>query len=162
MVGKQSIFQLARRVGKKETKNIIRAFRIQEPTDGAEKGSANPKSKIRSFMGRLANVGHVMIPEIAGGIVLLKNPRLALGQAAAAGAYTDLAKDIAKVTELGIPINVVVSHNDELFDSDKFNNCLEEIFNNASTVDSDAVRGDISLHSVNDEYAGHDAFFFFF
>ncbi|MDQ5884901.1 MAG: hypothetical protein QG645_63, partial [Patescibacteria group bacterium] len=61
---------------------------------------------------------------------------------------------------LGIPVNVVVSHSDELFDSDSdlFNICLEKIFNNAPKVDSDAVRGAVPLiSSINNRRAGHDA-----
>lgn len=142
MVGEQSFPELLGRVGKKVSKNQAGALRSQDPQRQPKTGyaaSADTESAIR-YSTRVAR------SQVAGSGVLAKQPVLAIQEATAVGSY-DIADDIAKVKELGIPVNIVKAHSDEMFDTDKVDMGYAGI---ADSVDS--------YSSVADRTARHDTF----
>lgn len=142
LVGEQSFPKLLGRVGKKVTMNQIGALRSQDPQRRPKTGyaaSADTESAIR-YSARVAR------SQVAGSGVLAKQPVLAVQEATAVGSY-DIADDIVKVKELGIPVNIVKSHSDEMFDTDKVDIGYSGI---ADSVDS--------YSSVADRSARHDTF----
>lgn len=142
MAGEQSFSELLGRVGRKLTRNQIRAMRSQNPQRKPKTGyaaSVDTESAAR-YSSRVAR------SQLAGGSVLAKQPVLAIKEAKAAGSY-DIVDDIAKVKELGIPINIVKAHSDEMFDTDKVDMGYSRV--------TDSVN---SYSSVADRTARHDTF----
>ena len=142
MVGEQSLPELANRVGKKVVKNQSGALRRQNPSRQPKVGyaaSVDTESALR-YSGRVAKA------QLAGSGVIGKQPTLALKEALAVAKY-EIADDITKVTELGIPVNIVTAHSDEMFDHDKVDAGYEASIHTAS-----------SFSSVADREARHDTF----
>lgn len=142
LVGEQSFPELLGRVGKKVTKNQTGALRSQDPQRQPKTGyvaSADKESAIR-YSARVAR------SQITGSGILAKQPLLAVQEATAVGSY-DIADDIAKVKELGIPVNIVKAYSDEMFDTDKVDVGFAGI---TDSVDS--------YSSVADRTARHDTF----
>lgn len=134
---KTSLPSLARRVAKKSFKNYRRSVKGQNPH--------NPKGrKYRSnFDDEAAEKykGRVLKSQISGIRVIAKNPILALREALAVGEYR-IDADIQKATdELGVPVHVVISNEDEIL-SDKVGN----------------IPYASSVSYVADKKAGHDTF----
>lgn len=142
MVGNQSFIELAGRVSEKVAKNQMKAMKSQNPKKqprGRYAASADSESAVR-YSGRVARA------QITASGVIGKQPVLALKEASASGHY-DIAEDLRKVAELGIPVNIVKAHGDEMFDPDKVDQGYEPI--------ADIVN---SYSSVADVKAGHDTF----
>lgn len=141
MVGEQSFLELSKRVMlKKVPRNQIRAAKGQGLDTQPKNGSAalvDKESRIKYSL----RVGQA---QAAGSNALTQNPALALEEANAAGGY-DIQEVIQELSSLGIPVNIVKSHSDELFDTDKVDQAYETI--------SEAVS---SYSSVWDYDAGHD------
>jgi alpha-beta hydrolase superfamily lysophospholipase len=114
MVGQQSIGEMTGRVSKKVIKNQVGALHSQVPNSQPERGYAANVDKELAFR----YLGRVVKAQLASSKVLATQPILAHKEAIAAGKY-GIADDIAKVTELGIPVHMVTAHSDELFDGDK-------------------------------------------
>jgi alpha-beta hydrolase superfamily lysophospholipase len=142
MVGEQNFPELLGRVGKKVTKNQVGALRSQDPQRQPKTGYA-ASADTESAVCYSARVAH---SQLAGSGVLAKQPTLAVQEATAVGSY-EMADDIAKVKELGIPVNIVKAHSDEMFDHDKMDAGYAGI---AESVDS--------YSSVADRNARHDTF----
>ena len=141
MVGEQSFPELLGRVGKKVTKNQVGALRSQDPLRQPHTGyaaSADTESAVR-YSTRVAR------SQLAGSGVLTRQPVLAMQEATAVGSY-DIADDIAKVKELGIPVNIVKAHSDEMFDTDKVDTGYAGI---ADSVDSYSSVADITARHDN-------------
>lgn len=142
MVGEQGFPELLGRVGKKVTKNQVGALRSQDPQNQSSTGyaaSADTEPAVR-YSTRVAR------SQLAGSGVLTRQPVLAIQEATAVGSY-DIADDLAKIKELGIPVNIVKAHSDEMFDTDKVDGGYAEI---VDSVDS--------YSSVADRSARHDTF----
>lgn len=141
MVGRQSLAELTGRVSRKVAKNQLEALHSQNPNKQPENGyaaSVDNESAI-AYSGRVAKA------QLMGGKVLASQPPLAHKEASAAGNY-EIADDIAKVTELGIPVHLVTAHADELYDNDKVHAGYE------------AGIAATSYSSIADPQARHDAF----
>lgn len=141
MVGQQSFVEMAGRVSRKVAGNQISALRRQDPNRQPKVGyAANVDDEsARSYTKR------VFKAQLAGSQVLTTQPTLALREAIAAGKY-NITDDIARVTELSIPVHIVVAHGDEMFDNDKVHAGYE-----AGIAAS-------SYSSVADRGARHDTF----
>ena len=142
MVGEQSLPELAGRVGKKVVKNQSGALRSQNPARQPNHGytaTIDAESAVR-YSGRVAKA------QLAGSGVIGKQPILALNEALAVGTY-EIAADVAKVTELGVPVNIVKAHSDEMFDHGKVDAGYEASIHTAT-----------SFSSVADRDARHDTF----
>lgn len=140
-VGRQSVPELLKRVGKKVVKNQVGAAAGQNPAnftrDGHYTASADTESRVR-FSTRVNSA------QLAGAGTLGKNPALAVREAVAAGNY-DMTNDVRKVAELGIPIHIVKAESDEMFDTDKVDDRLETLLEHGA-----------SISSVADPTARHD------
>lgn len=140
-VGEQSLPEVAGRVGKKVFNNQRDALKGHEPgkpfKDGYTPLSADSESVPQLF-------ARVTGAQIKGGNVLAKNPILALKEANAARKYS-ISENLAAVSKLGIPINVVQSQGDELYDSAKFDEGV--------AANMDAIT---SYSTPAHRYAGHD------
>jgi anti-sigma28 factor (negative regulator of flagellin synthesis) len=142
MVGEQSFPELLGRVGKKVTKNQTGALRSQDPQRQSKTGYAasnDTESAIR-YSARVAR------SQVAGSGVIARQLVLAVQEATAVGSY-DIADDIARVKGLGIPVNIVKAHSDEMFDTQKVDTGYAGI--------ADSVE---SYSSVADRTARHDTF----
>lgn len=139
--GAQRLREQAVRVGRKAAKNQIGALRRQDPQRPPRRGYAAAVDT-ESAVGYFARVARA---QLAGFGVLLRHVRLALREANAAGKY-ELADDVRKVRELGIPVHVVKAQGDELFDTALVDDGYERVV--------DAVT---SYSSVADPHARHDA-----
>ena len=119
----QSVYELARRATKKLSTN-------QEVAKLSNDNSS----------------GRVARTRLASGAVIAKQPLLAWREAAAAGDY-DITGDLQRVADLGIPIHLVASKGDEMFDHVK-------VERNRSTVE-----GLVQTYTLLDEAtANHDTF----
>jgi len=140
MGGQQTLTEMASHVNRKTLRNHRLALRAQVPSTETPQGYAarpDKESALKHFV-RVAKA------QVAGGNVLLTQPVLAVKEALASGKY-EIADDIAAVTELGIPVNIVVAHSDEMFDADLVAKGYEKSIHTAS-----------SFSSVADPEAGHD------
>lgn len=136
MVGAQDFSELGGRVGKKVGKNLLGSLRAQSPARRSNEGyaaSVDRESSLRYF-------GRVALAQLAGSGVIGKQPALALEEALAVGRY-GIADDVAKVTELGIPVHIVAARNDEMFDYDKVMAGYEANIHTATSVSSVADAG---------------------
>jgi alpha-beta hydrolase superfamily lysophospholipase len=142
LVGGQNVAELSLRATKKVANNQAGALRNQDPSRQDERGyAANVDSESAGqFSGR------VVIAQLAGGAILAKQPALAGREARASGRY-EIADDIAKITALGIPVNIVTAYNDEMFDHEKVDVGHEQIANSVT-----------SFSTVADQAARHDTF----
>jgi alpha-beta hydrolase superfamily lysophospholipase len=113
---------------------------------------AQPKNQDGSYTAMVENepkssvVKRVAKANIHAGAFLASQPMLAMREAKAVSQY-EIADDVRKVVELGIPVHIVGAHGDELFDSSKSNNTYEELLETAS-----------SISEVADANAAHDTF----
>lgn len=142
MVGRQGLGELTKRVSKKIAKNQFGALRPQET------GRQNGYGFVAAFDTESAphyskRVAHA---QIRGGNLLLKQPMLALKEALAAGKY-DITQDVRNVRRLGLPVNIVSSHSDEMFEQSKVDVGYKKIADEVS-----------SYSSVADRKARHDTF----
>ncbi len=140
MVGEQSFPELVGRVTKKVTKNQIGALKSQDPTKQSENGgyiASIDEESAASYSSRVTKA------QLIGGGVLSAQPNLALKESLAAGKY-DITEDIGRVMALGVPVNIVKAHSDELFDTDKVDDTYE------SGIEAS------SYSSVADPNARHD------
>lgn len=140
--GAQRFREQAARVGRKAAKNQVGALRRQDPERSPRDGYAAvvDTESAPAFFARVARA------QLVGFGVLLRHVRLALREAKAAGAY-DLAEDARKVRELGLPVHIVKSQGDELFDAAKVDAGYEHLV--------DVVT---SYSTVADPHARHDAY----
>jgi alpha-beta hydrolase superfamily lysophospholipase len=80
------------------------------------------KLSINQKVARLSNdgdlPGRVARTRFFSAAIIAKQPMLAWREAAAAGEY-DITEDLQRVADLGVPIHLVISKNDEMFDHDK-------------------------------------------
>jgi alpha-beta hydrolase superfamily lysophospholipase len=82
--------------------------------------------------------------QAAAGKLALKNLKLTMREARAAGAY-EIDRDLEKVTDLGIPVHILLANKDELF---KSKNTYRKVKDIKAT----------SISSIADPNAGHDSF----
>lgn len=139
--GAQRLPEQAARVARKAARNQLGALRRQAPARPPRHGyaaAADTESALR-FSARVTRA------HLVGFGVLARQVALALREADAAGQY-DLAEDAAAVAELGVPIHVVKSQGDELFDAAEVDVGLRRV--------RDVVS---SWSSVADPTARHDA-----
>lgn len=134
MAGNKSLSRLVGRVSRKVVKNHTGALKSDDSVNSSEMENVIEHSA-RIARSHLSSAG-----------VLSRNPRLSLREALASGDY-DITRDIRVARKLGIPINIVKSHSDELFESEKLDETYQEI---AGHVDS--------YSSVSSRSARHDNF----
>jgi hypothetical protein len=140
MAGEQGLPEQSQRVGKKLFKNQAGAIKGQKPGYHA----AVDKESALHYFGRVTNA-----QILAGSAILAKNLILAAKEARAAGRY-QITEDIAKVSELGIPIHIVTAYGDEMFDQAKVDAGYEDI--------ADFVNGYSTVATRRDDPARHDTF----
>lgn len=134
----QGFLDLAKGASTKVLKNQMGALRGED-----EFQSAKPESSIGLTRTRLKRFARVATAQIAGGFNLSENPRLAAREIAAVLDY-DLATDVNNV-DSSIPIHVIKSNSDELFDTVKMDEKYPE-FADRVTYSSNA-----------DQHARHDS-----
>lgn len=142
MADEQSLPEQITRAGTKVIKNQTGTFNGQDPNRQPQNGyaaSVDTESAIH-FSGR------VSWAQLVSSGVLSRQLSLAIREAKAADEY-DISDDLARVKELGIPVNIVTSQADEMFDPDKVNAGYEAL----GTMPS-------SYSSVADKDARHDTF----
>lgn len=87
-----------------------------------------------------------MISHISSLIVIGKNPRLAISEAVSSGKY-DLGEDIRRASLAGVPIDIVLSDNDELFDKE----AIARKHTNKGILGKSYIR-------LAEDHHGHDTF----
>lgn len=143
LTGKTTLTNLAKRASKKTVHNQVNAAKGQKPhitdQDSHYTAAIDEESALR--MSTRTTKAH-----LAAGAVLTKNVRLATEEALVVRdvTITDLIK---QVTELGIPVNIVTSYGDELFDDSKI---FDET--NINTL----LETGASISTIADPEAGHD------
>lgn len=126
---RQRFAKLLAHAVKKSIKNQIKSLKTTESDEPTNRDFN------RLIHSQMASIG-----------VLTKNPKLSLKEALSAGVY-DIKDDLVEIKKLGIPVAVIVSSNDEMFDHKKINLEHEDILKYV----------DICL-SISDCNAGHDTF----
>lgn len=140
MVGEQSLLEMAGRSAKKVAS--IQGGAIIKGQSPKRRFSKAHQAKFDSE-GRLSYSGRILRAQNAAGKLLLSHPGLAIDEANAARRY-DIQQDLEKVSQLGIPINIVTSKSDEFFDNDK-------------VLPYESIADDISSYSmVAERKARHD------
>lgn len=127
----QTLMSLMKRVSKKTAKNHSGTFK-------RKKSSKDPRLQTASF-------GQIMQANVSNAKLIALNPSLALKEAKIALEHT-IKDDIAAVQELGIPVQIIVSHHDDLFSMSELGN-YEAV-----------TRMDGSYSSIANKESRHDTF----
>lgn len=141
MSGEQGLLEQFNRAGNKVVNNQALATRSQRLDRPAAYGgyAANAdEEKAGKFFRRVAKA------QAAAGGVILKNLPLALKEAKAAGKY-NINEDLNNVRKLGIPVHIVTSYADDMFDYGKMHTGY-----NPNTHPS------LSVSTVADKNSRHD------
>lgn len=137
---RQAFTRLALRTGQKTLRNAERTLRnrhLYKFTRQKDAASDRPSPiTTRRFVRA----------QLSSAFIIAKNPLLAIREARAAAHY-DIAPDIAKVKQLGIPVHIIEAHDDELFGTERGD---EELIRIADL--------DGAYFSISDRRASHDAF----
>lgn len=135
---------LVKRVAKKSAKNLMRSIKGQKPNNPKRSKyyhSNFDKENLIKYSGR------VLKSQKSGMRVIARNPFLALREARAVGKY-QIDADMEKVKKLRVPVHVVISNKDEIFDNQY-----------SLTKDNYGILPYASsVSSVANEKAGHDTF----
>lgn len=141
MSGVQNLPELLNRAGNKVVNNQALATRSQKPGNESAYGGygANvDEEKAGKFSWRIAKA------QLAAGGVILRNLPLGLKEAKAAGQF-NIFKDLVRVKELGIPVDIITSYSDDMF---KYANMHEGY--------DPATHPSRSVMSVADKNSRHD------
>ena len=142
MTERQSFGRLAFSAIKKTFSNQRNAMRGQSPDSLPAEGYA---ARIDSEP-RARYAGRVFAAQAVAGGVIGKRAALAYKEARDSGSY-DMASDVAKVTESGIPVHVVTAYGDEMFNRANVEAAHVDIGDRAT-----------SHSTVADREAAHDTF----
>lgn len=135
MTGNKTMRELSAAATGKTIKNQIEAFKGQDPTDLPETGYA---ARIDSET-PLRYAGRVAAAHAAGFGVLAKRPMLTYKEAKQSGKY-EIVEDVARVSELGIPVHMVMAYSDDLFDYSEVEATHEKIGEHAASHSTVADR----------------------
>ena len=151
MVGEQSFGELLGRVNKKVARNTVGPLRGRHLTFDQQEDSLvslDAETRLR-YSARVARA------QLAGGGILAKHPRLAIQEAKAAGKY-DISEDIQRISGVGVPVHLVVSRADEMFDQDKveasYANIADHVASYRPLVDASASHDTFWLHPERSAY----------
>lgn len=158
-VGRQRFRELLRRVGNKTVRNHLVGARSQDASKHTRHSHYTASADTESAV---QHTGRVTAAQTAGLGTILRQPKLGIQEAVAAGNYY-LGKDLERVSQLGIPVHVVTSHSDEMFDPAKSQRGFGYVVG-VTKLDgpepnvANAGLPNIAIAEVADPYAGHDTF----
>lgn len=138
-VDSQGLAKLSTKTTRKIVRNQSRALNgqtLRQPSDRYV-GLADQEGRVEFF-------SRTLRAQLAAGGVLARRPKLALREAHLADRY-DVDRDIAEVMAGGVPVDIVLAHGDELFDSSEAYERYPKIAHHIG-----------ALSVVADSEAGHD------